>query len=137
MDLYLLQGTEGIFQSAAYGKGNLPGDIDRVSLTSRKNESGHMDWLRLTDFNDYLPEKYKNAPEEARHAGHGGGDFFIVEDFIEAIRKNEQPELDVYKACEWTAVGLLSALSVTNNGKTLAVPHFRPSMPDAEKHITL
>ena len=137
MDLYLLQGTEGIFQSSVYGKGNLAGDIDRVSLTSRKTAKGEMDWTPLTEYNQYLPDKYKNATPEQLGAGHGGGDFFIVEDFIEAIRKNEQPELDVYKACEWTAVGLLSALSVTNHNKTLEVPHFRPAMPLEEKRIKL
>ena len=53
--------------------------------------------------------------------------------YINAIRDNKQPDLDVYKACEWTAAGLLSTLSVTNNGKTLEVPHFRPAMPPEEK----
>ena len=137
MDLYLLQGTGGIFQSAVYGKGNLAGDVDRVSLTSKKTEKGEMDWTPLTYYNDYLPDKYKNATPEQLHAGHGGGDFFIVEDFIQAIRKNEQPALDVYTACEWTAVGLLSALSVTNGGKTMSVPHFRKDMPLEERRITL
>ncbi len=137
MDHYLLQGTEGIFQSAAYGKGNLPGDIDRVSFRKNQKPDGSMDWEELMNYKDYLPEKYKNATPEQINAGHGGGDFFIVEDFIEAIRKNEQPELDVYKACEWTAVGLLSNLSVTNNGKTLEVPNFRANMPLEEKKIKL
>ena len=137
MDLYLLQGTEGIFQSSVYGKGNLAGDVDRVSLTSRKTAKGEMDWTPLTEFNEYLPDKYKNATPEQLGAGHGGGDFFIVEDFIEAIRKNIQPDLNVYKACEWTAVGLLSALSVTNGSRTLEVPHFRPAMPLEEKRVKL
>ncbi len=137
MDLYQLQGTEGIFQSAVYGKGNLAGDVDRVSLTTRKTAKGEMNWTPLTEFNEYLPDKYKNATPEQLGAGHGGGDFFIVEDFIEAIRRNEQPELNVYRACEWTAVGLLSALSVTNGGKTMEVPRFRPAMPLEEKRVKL
>ena len=137
MDNYLLQGTGGIFQSAQYGKGRLAGDIDRVSLCSNKLENGGMDWEDLMNYKEYLPERYKNATEEQRKAGHDGGDFFIVEDFINAIKTDTQPELDVYKACEWTAAGLLSALSVTNNGKTLEVPHFRPAMPLEEKKITL
>lgn len=137
MDLYLLQGTEGIFQSSVYGKGNLAGDVDRVSLTSCKTAKGEMDWTPLTEFNEYLPDKYKNATPEQLGAGHGGGDFFIVEDFIEAIRKNIQPDLNVYKACEWTAVGLLSALSVTNGSRTFEVPHFRPAMPLEEKRVKL
>ena len=60
-----------------------------------------------------------------------------MEDFIEAIEKNVQPELNVYKAAEWTSVALLSQLSVTNQGKLLEVPKFRPNMSWAEKRIKL
>ena len=137
MDYYQLQGTNGVFQSATYGKGRTAGDFDRVSLTSNKTEHGEMDWEALTNYNDYLPERYKNATEEQIKAGHNGGDFFIVEDFINAIKTNTQPELNVYKACEWTAVGILSALSVTNGSKTIEVPNFRKNMPVEEKRIIL
>lgn len=137
MTHYLLQGTEGIYQSAAYGKGNLAGDVDRVSFRSNLNERGNMDWELLTNYNDLLPERYRNVTEAQRNAGHGGGDYFIVEDFINAIRTGIQPDLNVYKACEWSAVGLLSSLSCTNKGKTMEVPHFRPAMPLDEKKIIL
>ena len=137
MDRYALQGTAGAFESAIYGKGRLAGDVDRVSLVSNRTEKGEMDWEPITNYNEYLPERYKNATEDQIHAGHGGGDFFIVEEFINAVRTGIQPELDVYKACEWTAVGLLSALSVTNGSRTLEVPRFRPAMPLAEKRIRL
>ncbi len=137
MENYLLQGTEGIFQSAQYGKGNLAGDVDRVSLVKNANEKGEMDWEDIDNYRNLLPEKYRNATPEQIAAGHSGGDFFIVEDFINAVRTNTQPELDVYKACEWTAVGLLSNLSVTNGGKTMEIPNFRKNMPLEEKRIIL
>lgn len=137
MDYYLLQGTNGIFQSAVYGKGNLAGDIDRVSFVNPDDPHGGMDWEPLTNYNDLLSDRYKNATPEQMKAGHGGGDFFIVEDFIRAIRTGVQPELNVYKACEWTAAGLLSALSVTNGSRTLEVPNFRPNMTLEEKRIKL
>ena len=77
------------------------------------------------------------ASSQQLGAGHGGGDFFIVSDFIHAIRTGERPAVDVYDACEWTAVGLLSELSVTNNGRTMAVPRFRKGATLAEKIIKL
>ncbi|MBQ7595839.1 MAG: Gfo/Idh/MocA family oxidoreductase [Clostridia bacterium] len=132
MTHYLLQGTNGIFRSK-----NHADDKDLVSLISEDNPMDHMTWEDLMNYKDYLPERYKKADDEQLNAGHGGGDFFIVEDFINAIRTGEQPEWNVYKACEWTAVGLLSALSVTNNGKNIPVPHFRPEMPLEEKKIVL
>lgn len=134
MDNYQLQGTNGIAQLKLHGD-----DYDRVSFIDDEHDSPihNMKWKKLSDYNMYLPERYRNATEEQLKAGHNGGDFFIVEDFINAIRTNTQPELDVYKACEWTAVGLLSELSVTNNGRTIEVPNFRPDMPLDEKKITL
>ena len=79
----------------------------------------------LKDFSEYLPERYRNASDEQNHAGHGGGDFFLVEDFINSIRLGTKPDIDVYQACEWTAAGLLSELSVMNGGRTMDMPNFR------------
>ncbi len=132
MDFYQLQGTKGFFQSKTYGD-----DYDRVSFIGEDSPLHNMKYQRLDEFRMYLPERYLNATEEQKHSGHDGGDFFIVEDFINAIRTETQPELDVYKACEWTAVGLLSSLSVVNKGRTLEVPHFRPAMPLEEKIVKL
>ncbi|MBP9988871.1 MAG: Gfo/Idh/MocA family oxidoreductase [Ruminococcus sp.] len=132
MDNYQLQGTNGIVQLKLHNE-----DIDRVSFISDDNPIQNMKWEKLENYNAYLPERYANATDEQLKAGHNGGDFFIVEDFFNAIRSNVQPELDVYKACEWTAVGLLSEISVANNGKTLEVPNFRPNMPIDEKIIKL
>ena len=73
----------------------------------------------------------------SKKAGHEGGDFFIVEDFINAIRYGTKPAIDVYQACEWTAVGLLSELSVTNGGRAIDIPRFRKNMPYEEQHISL
>lgn len=132
MDYYLMQGTGGIFQSKTCAE-----DIDKISLVAEDNPEYSMSWKKLTDYNEYLPERYQHATKEQLSAGHGGGDYFIVEDFINAVRAGTQPELDVYTGCEWTAVGLLSEISVANNGKTMPMPHFRPDMPIEEKVIKL
>lgn len=134
MSNFQLQGTKGIVQFKSCND-----DIDRVSFIDEENDSPiqNMKWKKLDEYNMYLPERYKNATEEQLKAGHNGGDFFIVEDFINAIRENKQPDLDVYKACEWTAVGILSEISVANNGRTMEVPNFRPNMPIEEKIVKL
>ncbi|MBQ7548422.1 MAG: Gfo/Idh/MocA family oxidoreductase [Clostridia bacterium] len=132
MMTYLLQGTKGVYRSADHKD-----DKELVSFVGENNPIGNMQWEDLMNYKEYLPERYKNATEEQLHAGHGGGDFFIVEDFINAIRTNTQPELDVYTACEWTAVGLLSTLSVMNNAKHIEVPCFRPKLTTEEKKIIL
>ncbi|MBR5426799.1 MAG: Gfo/Idh/MocA family oxidoreductase [Clostridia bacterium] len=132
MDYYHLQGTLGCYRSKTTHK-----DWDRVSFVGEDSPSCNMQWKALEDFNDYLPERFKTATEEQKKAGHGGGDFFIVKDFVDAVRGDAPPAIDVYTACEWTAVGLLSGISVTNHSKTLEVPRFRPDMPLEEKKITI
>ncbi len=132
MAYYHLQGTKGAFETAAG-----LGDQDKISFLSDTNLSHDMKWQPLTDYNEYLPGRYRAATAEQAGAGHGGGDFFIVADFIDAIRTGAKPAVDVYDACEWTAVGLLSELSVVNNGRTMTLPRFRKGATLEEKGIKL
>lgn len=130
MTYYSIQGTKGCYE-AARGLG----DVAKVAVATEENEKGYEQWRPLTDFEYLLPERYKSG--EGKAAGHGGGDYYIVADFINAIKTGEKPELDVYKAAEWTSVALLSQLSVMNGGRAMAVPNFRKNMPYDEKIIKL
>ena len=130
MTYYQIQGTKGCYE-AARGLG----DVAKIAVITDEDPQGYTHWRPLSDFNDLLPERYKKG--EGANAGHGGGDYYIVADFIEAIKTGKQPELNVYKAAEWTSVALLSQLSVTNKGKTLEVPNFRRGMTWEEKKITI
>jgi len=132
MTYYQLQGTKGVYE-APRGFG----DDHKIWLTDMDQDTDHAKWRGLSDYNEYMPDRYKNATKEQINAGHGGGDFFIVEDFITAIKTNTQPELDVYKGCEWTAVALLSELSVMNNGRFFDMPNFRKNMPREEQTIKI
>lgn len=132
MAYYQLQGTKGVYE-APRGFG----DAHKIWLTGMDEDTDHAKWRGLTEFNDYLPDRYKNATADQRNSGHGGGDFFIVEDFINAIRTNTKPDIDVYNGCEWTAVALLSELSVMNGGREMEMPDFRKNMPRNEQIIKL
>ncbi len=129
---FQLQCTKGAYESPRGG-----GDSAKIWLESFGSGSEKTEWHQLDDFQAYLPERYRQATDEQKKAGHDGSDYFIVQDFIEAIKSGRQPELDVYKACEWTAVALLSALSVTNNSRPMLMPDFRKNMPRAEQHVSL
>jgi predicted dehydrogenase len=122
MAYYSLQGTKGCYE-APRGLG----DQHKIWLKGMDESTDKARWRPLSDFHSYLPERYKNVTEEQKSAGHWGGDFFIVQDFVDAIRKGIKPAIDVYDACEWTAVGLLSELSVMNGGKAVEMPDFRKS----------
>ena len=117
---YQLQGTRGAFESAREN-----GQTNLVWLEEFGEPADEAKWRNLEDLSEYLPDRYKNATESQKGAGHGGGDFFLVEDFVNAIRLGTAPDIDVYQACEWTAVGLLSELSVMNKGREVEMPNFR------------
>lgn len=132
MSFYQLQGTRGCFE-AARGLGDQP----KICLTDSCTDYGEAVWRPLSDYSEYLPERYRAATQEQNAAGHGGGDFFLVEDFVHSVITGEKPDIDVYQACEWTAVGLLSELSITNGGKAMDIPNFRKNMPYEEQIIKL
>ena len=121
MAYYSLQGTKGCYE-APRGLG----DKHKIWLKGMDEITDKAHWRPLEDlYEQYLPERYKNVTEELKSAGHWGGDYFIVQDFIDAIIKGTKPAIDVYEACEWTAVGILSELSIMNGGKVIDMPNFR------------
>lgn len=75
--------------------------------------------------NFYMPEW--NDPQEVliEKAGHGGGDFIIVREFLNCIRKNKRPEFDEYFATNMASVAILAHRSILNGGIPYDVPDFR------------
>lgn len=132
MSYYTLQGTRGCYE-APRGLG----DQHKIWLDSMGDDPDRAEWRPLSDFQAYLPERYKNATDEQKAAGHWGGDYFIVEDFVHAVKGLQKPAIDVYNACEWTAVALLSEISVANGGRVMEMPDFRKNLTYADQIIKL
>ena len=87
----------------------------------------HEEWdRRKSDVGEkiYVPD-FPVHGDLARKAGHGGGDFFTNFHFAEAIRKGEQPYLDVYRGLEMTLVGIQGWRSCLANGAPFDIPDFR------------
>ena len=119
MSYYALQGTQGCYEAARHA-----GDGPRVWLHGRCE--GSEDWRPLSEFEDeFLPEMWRNPPDEAVAAGHGGGDYFVVRDFVDAILSGSPPPVDVYTALDYTAPGLISEESIERGGAVRPVPDFR------------
>ena len=51
-------------------------------------------------------------------------DFFVMNAFIESVKANIAPPLDVYDAAAWSAVTPLSEASIANNGESQDFPDF-------------
>lgn len=134
---YSLQGTRG---AAETGRGNMAQkEMDKVFVSDGSvNDSHGYEWQNLWDYSDLLPENYRTMPAAAKEfARHGdyfcaGGDYYVVQDFIRAVRGEKASPVDVYDACEWTAVGLLAELSVQNRGRPMRMPNFRGGRKDME-----
>ena len=116
---YALQGTRGAYLSGRHG-----GDEALVWLEGRSPDKEQWEPLE-TYASEFLPESWRNPPEEALRAGHDGGDYFVVRDFLDAILTGAPPPIDVYAALDMTVPGLVSQESVRRNGALLPVPDFR------------
>jgi predicted dehydrogenase len=72
-----------------------------------------------------LTTSHTGAPPEARAGGHGTTEYYMVEDFIRAIREDTSPAIDVYRAMDYGVPGLCAHLSAERGGAPVEVPDFR------------
>ncbi len=72
----------------------------------------------------FVPQ-WPSHQDEAASFGHSGADFWVIHHFLDAIRKEEPPDLDVYRSVVMSSVGLLAWRSALENGAPVAVPDFR------------
>lgn len=119
MTNYQLQGTDGAYESArAEGRDHL------VWLRSRSAEPHH--WTNLEEVaNAFLPDWYKAGMETARKAGHGGGDYFEILDFVASIMGRRPCPIGIHEAMDMTLPGLVSQQSIEQGGAWLDVPDSR------------
>jgi predicted dehydrogenase len=115
---YSLQGTDGAYESARGHK-----DQPKIWLKSRST-SAHQ-WSDLDSCNDLTPDWYKSGMEAALKAGHGGGDYFEILDFIRAAKGEAPNPIDIDVAMDMSLPGLVSQASIAKKGAWLDVPDSR------------
>jgi hypothetical protein len=76
------------------------------------------------EYEEYLPEIWKNVTEEQLQLGHGGMDYFQFKAFFKAIINKEEMPIDVYDAAAWMAITPLSEQSIAHGGMPQAIPDF-------------
>jgi hypothetical protein len=62
--------------------------------------------------------------KDAVRFGHGGGDFFVLKEFTQAIREKRAPFIDIYDAATWSSIVPVSIESVKKGGVPVEVPVF-------------
>jgi len=122
MNNYQLQGTDGAFESA-----RAPGEPHRIWLRALNPERDR--WLDLMAIEEelapHLPTGWREDEAAAQAAGHGGGDYYVVADFVHAIRQGTEPAVGIHRAMDMTLPGLVSQQSIVENGRWLPVPDSR------------
>jgi hypothetical protein len=85
------------------------------------------DWLKPEEkqTNDTYAPTWQANGELAERAGHGGGDFWTVYNFVEYVRNDVPVFFDVYRGCCMSAVAILGWRSCLENGKVYAIPDFK------------
>ena len=108
MTHYGLQGTEGAYLAPRYG-----GEDPLIWLANEKTSEPHPEWQSLWS----LEQKWEHPAwrqwmKQASNTGHGGGDFFVIHEFVTSILEKRKPAIDVYDAVLWSSIFPLSVQSV-------------------------
>ncbi len=117
---YKLNGTKGVWNGQNEGR--------RIHI---EGKSPQHRWETGEAYDAYM-KKYdhplwKKFAEDARKAGHGGIDYFTDRAFIECIRQNVNPPMDVYDAATWSSITPLSEKSIAQGSMPVDFPDFTRS----------
>ncbi|HVF10747.1 MAG TPA: Gfo/Idh/MocA family oxidoreductase [Abditibacteriaceae bacterium] len=124
MNRYALQGTRASFTSHVDPHQESLIWIEDRSPTSKSGVA--QSWEPLFKYAaEFEHPLWRRSAEEAAKAGHGGGDYFILREFADAIIENRPPLIDVYDAVTWSSITPLSAISMEHNNAPVAVPDFK------------
>ncbi|GHT32756.1 alpha-N-acetylgalactosaminidase [Bacteroidia bacterium] len=110
---FRIQGTDGLWMN--------DGDhiyIEKQSKTPHRWDNSD-EW-----FKKYDHKLWSTLEEKARGAGHGGMDYIMMYDFIDAIRNKKHVPMDCYDAAAWSAISGLSEMSIARGGAVVDFPDF-------------
>ena len=110
---FRVQGTKGLWMK----------DSQSIYIegVSSKNHRWEEDKAYLEKYDHPLWQRFE---DQAAGASHGGMDFFVLRAFLEAMKRNTQPPLDVYDAASWSVISPLSEKSIRQNSASIKIPDF-------------
>lgn len=79
-------------------------------------------WKYREEFQHPLWREHRAAAEKT---GHGGGDYFVLREFVTSIRENRAPAINVYDAVTWSCLTPLSEESIARGNIPVKVPRFQ------------
>ena len=110
---FRVQGTKGIWMK----------DNKSIYIEGRSPESHR--WEKDEQYlKEYYHPHWKRFEQQAAGSGHGGMDFFIVRAFVEALKDDQSPVIDVYDAVSMSVIVPLSEKSIKSNSASIQIPDF-------------
>ncbi len=122
MNRYELQGTKASFYWT-------DGSDPMIWIEGRSGQGAcgeALEWESLWKYRDEFEHPWwKRQRDEANRTGHGGGDHFVLQEFVTAIHEGREPILNVYDAVSWSSIFPLSMLSIDRNNASVEIPDFK------------
>ena len=121
---YSIQGTKGCYQGPQG-----PTDFHKVHISGlcKPNE-----WKNLYDFKEFLGTEWDILPNNMFDDNFDdgvslfdSGTPLLLNAFTSSIINNTTPSVDISKALNWTATGLLSEKSINEGSRPIEVPIFK------------
>jgi predicted dehydrogenase len=110
---FRVQGTKGIWM-----------DVNNGIYIEGQSKKSHQ-WDDAKEWLDkYDHPLWKRYGNDAAGAGHGGMDWFVLNAFVEAVKRKTNTPQDVYDAVAWSAITPLSETSIRLGGETVEFPDF-------------
>ena len=72
-------------------------------------------------FKKYDHKLWASLESQAAEAGHGGMDYIMMYDLIDAIRNKKPAPMDCYDAAAWSAISGLSEMSIARGGALVEI----------------
>jgi predicted dehydrogenase len=110
---FRVQGTNGLWMDVAKS----------VYIEGQSKASDEWDSID-TWFTKYDHPLWQRFSKDAEGAGHGGMDFFVLNAFVESIKRGVPTPQDVYDAATWSAISPLSEASIEAGFQPIPFPDF-------------
>src|SRR6202000_1348879 len=110
---FRVQGTNGLWM-----------DVNKsvyIEGQSKSNDEWDPQEPWLTKYDHPLWQRYS---KDAEGAGHGGMDFFVLNAFVESIKRGVPTPQDGYDAAAWSAITPLSEASIESGFQPIPFPDF-------------
>jgi predicted dehydrogenase len=111
--IYRVQGTKGIYM----------GSTDQIYI-----EGKSPNYEQWEPAKNYLPEYehplWTALGDKAKPYGHWGSDYLMMYRLVEAFRRGELVDMDVYDTVTWSVISPLSEKSVANKSAPVDFPDF-------------